>query len=150
MNQILIDTKVLVYAHDVNEPGRQTRAPDILGQLQESAYGRLSVQSLAEFFSVATRKLIPAITASAAGSQVELLIRTFSVLHLTPAIVLEATRGVRDHDLEYWDAQIWAMAKLNQIPLVFSEDFRVGQSIEGIRFVNPFAPDFSIDRWVSL
>jgi predicted nucleic acid-binding protein len=62
--------------------------------------------------------------------------------------VLEAVRGVRDHQLAYWDAQIWATARLNQVPLVLSEDFSNGAVIEGVRFVNPFASDFDLDVWL--
>ena len=29
-------------------------------------------------------------------------------------IVLEALRGVRDHQISYYDAQIWASARLNR------------------------------------
>jgi predicted nucleic acid-binding protein len=62
-------------------------------------------------------------------------------------IVLEATRGMRDHKLSYYDAQIWACARLNQVPVIFTEDFQDGQTLEGIRFVNPFAGNFVIDEW---
>jgi tryptophan synthase beta chain len=40
-------------------------------------------------------------------------------------------RGARDHKLSYFDAQLWACAKLNQIPEIFSEDFQDGQILEG-------------------
>jgi len=69
------------------------------------------------------------------------------VLPLTEQVALEATRGVRDHHLSYYDAQIWAAARLNQIPVIFSEDFQDGVMLEGIRFVNPFAPRFDLERW---
>lgn len=64
-------------------------------------------------------------------------------------IVLEAARGVRDPRFSFWDAQIWATARLNQISVVFSEDFKPGQITEGVRFVNPFAADFQIETWLS-
>jgi len=63
------------------------------------------------------------------------------VKEITPFVVLEAARGVRDYQFSYWDAQVWAVAKLNQIPVIYSEDFNVGAEIEGIRFLNPLADD---------
>lgn len=147
MNKILIDTNVLLYAYDQNESVRQARALDVLRRLEETASGCLSVQCLAEFFSVSTRKLIPPLTAADAAEQVELFTRTYPVFDLTQSIVLEAMRGVRDHQLAYWDAQLWATAKLNQVPTLFSEDFGAGQSLEGVRFVDPFAPNFAIENW---
>jgi predicted nucleic acid-binding protein len=52
-----------------------------------------------------------------------------------------------DHSLAYYDAQIWATARLNQIPLIFSEDFQDGQTLEGVRFVNPFSAQFELRDW---
>ena len=77
----------------------------------------------------------------------EELARAFLVLDVTPLIVLEAARGVRDHMLAYYDAQIWATARLNQIPTIFSEDFNTGAILEGVRFVNPFSADFVLETW---
>lgn len=61
-------------------------------------------------------------------------------------MTLEAVRGVRTYKMAYWDAQIWASARLHQIPLIFTEDFNVGAVIEGVRFVNPFEEGFNLDR----
>ena len=147
MASILIDTNVLVYAHDPNEPARQEQALRTLGRLEETAAGQLSVQCLAEFFSIATHKLQPPLTPREALMQIELLSEAFPVLDLTTAIVLEAARGVRDHQLSYYDAQLWATAKLYQLPIIFSQDFASGSVLEGVRFTNPFAPEFVLDAW---
>jgi len=61
--------------------------------------------------------------------------------------VLTATRGVRDHVLSYYDAQIWATALLNQVPVIFSEDFNSGATLEGVRLINPFAAQFKLADW---
>jgi predicted nucleic acid-binding protein len=66
------------------------------------------------------------------------------VVALTPPVVLEAARGSRDFQLSYWDAQLWATARMNQIGVVLSEDFQDGRVIEGVRFVNPFSTSFDL------
>ena len=121
---------------------------EVLDQLELMGLGRLSVQNLAEFFSVSTRKLSPPLSPNEALKQVNLLTRVWPVFDLTPLIVLEASRGVRDYQMSYYDAQIWATARLNQIPIIFSEDFNVGATLEGVQFINPFAPEFVLDNWV--
>jgi predicted nucleic acid-binding protein len=73
--------------------------------------------------------------------------RLWPVFDLSQQIVLEAVRGMRDHLLSYYDAQVWAAARLNQVPTVFSEDFQDGMTLEGVKFVNPFAPGFDINQW---
>ncbi len=148
MPLILMDTNLLVYLYDQKHPERQAQSQRVLEQLELSRNGRLSVQSLAEFFSVATRKLSPNLTAAEALHQIDLFLRLWPVFDLTPMVVLEAGRGVRDHHLSYYDAQIWAAARLNQVPFVFSEDFQDGRVLEGVRFVNPFTPGFVLESWL--
>ena len=148
MPPTLIDTNVLLYLYDQSQPVRQERAQQVLDQLELSQSGRLSVQCLSEFFSVATHKLSPSLTPDQALHQISLFARLWPVYDLTSMIVLEAGRGVRDHQLSYYDAQIWAIARLNQVPTIFSEDFSDGAVLEGVRFVNPFSPDFRLETWL--
>ncbi len=148
MPPILVDTNVLLYTFDQNDLEKQERSIQVLRQLEATETGRLSVQSLAEFFSAATRKLRPPLIPADAFVQVERFSLAFQILELTSHIVLEAARGVRDHHLSYFDAQIWATARLNQIPVLFSEDFTSSLTLEGVRFVNPFAADFVVEAWV--
>jgi predicted nucleic acid-binding protein len=147
MAAVLVDTNLLFYAHDPSDPAKQTRAIDILAHLHSTGIGRLSTQTLAEFFAAATRGKKPLLTARKAAQQVENLASSWIVLDVTSLIVIEAVRGVRIHKFAYWDSQIWATARLNQIPTVFTEDFNVGSTIEGVRFVNPLASDFQIVDW---
>jgi predicted nucleic acid-binding protein len=148
MPPILIDTNLLIYLYDPNQPDKQKQSELVLEQLELTRSGRLSVQALAEFFSVATRKLSPSLTSAQALGQVTLFTRLWPVFDLTPMIVIEAGRGVRDHKLSYYDAQVWATARLNQLTVVFSEDFRDGSILEGVRFVNPFSPKFLLEKWL--
>jgi predicted nucleic acid-binding protein len=148
MAGILIDTNVLVYVYDARDAARQKRAADTLLRLAEAGAGRLSAQCLAEFFSVTTRTRQPLLSRTEAVLQLEHWMRAFPVYDVTEQIVLEAGRGARDHNLPYYDAQIWAAARLNQLAAVFSEDFQDGLILEGVRFANPFAAWFEIGEWV--
>ena len=148
MPPILIDTNLLIYLYDPNQPDKQKQSEHVLEQLELTRSGRLSVQVLAEFFSVATRKLSPSLTSTEALEQITFFTRLWPVFDLTPMIVMEAGRGVRDHKLSYYDAQVWATARLNQLSVVFSEDFRDGSILEGVRFVNPFSPKFLLEKWL--
>ena len=42
----------------------------------------------------------------------------FPLLPLTGPVVLEALRGVGEHMLSYYEAQIWAVARLGQVGVV--------------------------------
>ncbi len=147
MPPVLIDTNLLVYLYDTQSPAKAAQAWRVLEYLETSRSGRLSVQNLAEFIHVSTRKLDPPLSRAEALAQASLFTRMWPVFDLTPLIVLEAARGSRDHGLPYYDAQIWASARLNQVTVVFSEDFNDGQVLEGVRFVNPFSSDFQLEAW---
>ena len=147
MPPILIDTNLLVYLYDTGSPRKAAVARRVLDRLELTRSGRLSVQSLTEFIHVSTRKIDPPISRDEALTQATLFARMWPIFGLTPLIVLEAARGARDHGLPYYDAQIWASARLNQVTILFSEDFSDGQLLEGVRFVNPFSPHFQVEDW---
>jgi len=140
--KFLVDTNVLVYAYDNADLLKQEKAFVILDELSGSGKGALSVQILAEFVVTVTRKIAMPLDFTEAQRSVENYLRSWPVLDLTGFIVLEAVRGVRQYQFSYWDAQVWATARLNQIPAVLSEDFASGRNIEGVAFVNPFDVDF--------
>lgn len=144
----LIDTNLLVYLFDPADQAKQDRAREVLDELHLNQAGRLSVQCLAEFFNVTTRGSEPLMTPAKALQQVERFQGLYPVFPLTVPIILEAGRGVRDHQLAYYDAQLWAAAHLNQMTLLLSEDFQSGRVLEGVRFVNPFADDFRLTDWL--
>lgn len=147
MPPALIDTNILIYASDPREPIRQAQAIRLLRRLDETRTGRLCVQALAEFFHASTRPARSLYTRAQAALQLERLMQTYPVFDLTPLVVWEAARGARDYQLAYYDAQIWAVARLNQVRVVFSEDFQPGQVLEGVQFINPFEAGFDVAGW---
>ncbi|MGH7278619.1 MAG: PIN domain-containing protein [Candidatus Rokuibacteriota bacterium] len=140
----LIDSNVLVYTVDPASRDKQAHAAHLLDVLEPVGRGVLSTQVLGEFFRVATEKLAHPLTALEACLALERLASTWPVLSITPPVVLEAARGVRNHRMAYWDAQIWATARLNQVEIVLSEDFQDGGVLDGVRFMNPFAASFDL------
>jgi predicted nucleic acid-binding protein len=145
MMSILVDTNLLVYAYDPRDVAKNAQAQHLLKVLRHHKRGVLSVQTLAEFMRAAQKLAIPAQTAR---GYVQAFAASWTILNLTPQVVLEAARGVSDHSLAYYDAQIWAVARLNQIGVIFSEDFNNGATLEGVRFINPFAAGFVVEHWV--
>lgn len=144
MAQILIDTNVLIYAYDRSEPVKQRQALAVLDELAHTHNGTVTMQVLAEFCAVALRKLTATLTPAQVETRVAHFAEIFAVLPVTVPVLQMGLRGVREYGLSFWDAQIWAAARLHGIPLVLSEDFNVGTTLEGVRFENPFAADFSL------
>jgi predicted nucleic acid-binding protein len=149
MTEILIDTNVLVYAHDLASEKKRAQAIHLVNELQQARLGCLSIQCISEFFNTVTRNNRQILALDEAVEQTQVLINSFPVFPLTSMVVLDAILGSKKYHIAYYDAQIWACAHLNQISLVFSEDFSDGQIIEGVRFVNPFTETFELEKWIA-
>ena len=145
MINMMIDTNLLVYVYDLSEPERRRRAIDVLQYLFDNKSGALSAQVLSEFYNTVTRKLRPPLTPVQAEAQLQALVRVWPVFPVTAQVVFEAVRGVREYQFSFWDAQIWAAARLNRVSTVLSEDFNPGAVIEGVQFVDPFADGFRLE-----
>lgn len=145
--RIFLDTNILVYAYDRSEPEKQQRAIRVLDALGVQERGAISAQVLAEFFIAITRKIAAPLTVEEGYERVQNHLRLWTVLDLTGPVVLEAIRGVREHQFLFWDGMIWATARLNQIPVIFTEDFPDREVVEGVRFVNPFSEEFRLEDW---
>jgi predicted nucleic acid-binding protein len=143
-----VDTNVLVYAYDRSEPLKQQQAMVVLDHLVTKNAGVISTQVMAEFFVAVTRKIAVPLSVDEGYRRLANYWQAWTVIDLTGLVVLEAARGVRDHQFSFWDAQIWATARLNQIPVVFSEDFSTGTVVEGVRFVDPLVEAFQLEEWV--
>jgi predicted nucleic acid-binding protein len=145
---ILVDTNVLVYLYDEASPFKQIQARLALGAFAEAGRAVVTTQVLSEFFYTIATRLRPRMSPANALAELERHARIWTVLEVTSAAILTGARAVRDHKLNFWDAQLWATARLNGVRAILSEDFNSGGSLEGVRFVNPFAPGFNASDWL--
>lgn len=140
----LLDTNVLVYSYDPTDGEKRTRAIDVLETLGLSPEAYLSTQVLGEFYVTVTRKIPSPLSVTDASLRIQNYVEAWNVCDVTVSIVSEAVRGAHAHQLAYYDALIWATARLNQITSVITEDGQHNRLIEGIRYLNPFDPDFDL------
>jgi predicted nucleic acid-binding protein len=141
---VLIDTNVLVYAVDVAERDKSRRAAEVLARLSRSGRGYVSVQSIGEFVRVTTDARRRLLTLPEAVEQVDRLLRMWWMLDVTPPVAAMAVRAVRDRGVGYWDAQIWATARVNAIGSILTEDGPDDGVVDGVRYLNPFASGFDL------
>lgn len=146
----LVDTNVLVYAFDDDEHDKRLRALEVLDSLVAGARGAVSAQVLGEFYSVLSRRFGHRMTSAMVADHARDWSRALTTHDTSVAVVLEALRATVRYQMPYYDAQIWAVARVNRIPLVLSEDFADGAVIEGVRFANPFAEGFDLDAVIEV
>lgn len=142
VEQVLLDTNVLVYARDRSESQKGPFAQRLLHDLFSAGRPILSTQVLSEFFWAVTRKIPLPLTVDEAIAETRRLIVLTSVVPLTAALIDEALEAVSTHGMPLWDAQILAAALIHGASVVLSEDFQHRRRIGGVTFLNPFADDF--------
>jgi len=132
---ITLDTNILVYAIDIDAGERHERAIDIIEQVRFLDCV-LTLQALSEFFTVATRKnKMPLEEAIAQLNDWQAI---FPTIFATPTTLAKAVKAVKNHQLSFWDAMLWATAHDANVTLLLTEDFQNGQLLEGVKFINPF------------
>jgi predicted nucleic acid-binding protein len=138
----LVDTNVLVYAYDNADAAKQQRAIEVLSRLVTRRNGAISAQIMGEFFIASTRRIAVPLSQAEAERSLVNYARSWLICDLTAATVLEAVAIAQRRSISYWDALIWATAKLNGVANILSEDFSDGLLLEGVRILNPFHAAF--------
>jgi predicted nucleic acid-binding protein len=111
--RVLLDTNILVYIYDPLNTAKQERAIALTDQLIRSGKAVISTQVLGEFFIATTRTRRSLLTPAEALVRMRNYLAACYVVDITRLISLEAIRGVETHHFGFWDAQIWATARLN-------------------------------------
>lgn len=128
----------MIYSVDRDAGDRHNSAAKLVERLVRGGNCVQTLQSLSEFFNVATRKI--GLDAAAAA---EVVARWQAAVPIEPASgddLRNAMRAVREHGLSFWDALLWATVRRAGVALLISEDFQDRRIIEGVQILNPFAP----------
>jgi predicted nucleic acid-binding protein len=133
---ISFDTNVLIYAVDRDEGLRHEQAAALLELAMRSGNCLQPLQSFSEFYNVLTRKI--RVAAERAEAFITAWRGIFAVEAATIADLDHAMRAVREHQLSFWDALLWATVRRAGVAVLVSEDFQDGRVIEGVRIANPF------------
>ncbi|MCF7983802.1 MAG: PIN domain-containing protein [Thiohalocapsa sp.] len=130
-----LDTNILVYLFDADEPEKQARARELLRQGAEI---RLSTQVLQEFYVATTRKLAKPLPPEQARRVVEDL-GVFPISRVSHHLVLSAIDRSVASQVSFWDGLIIETAIADGARRLVSEDLQDGWEIERMRVWNPFA-----------
>ena len=131
-----VDTNILIYADASDEQVKQRAALALIKQLYDSACGVLSTQVLQEYCYVALKKL--RLPVQHIRDQLDLY-EQFEVVQVTPSIIRAGLELRQTHSVGFYNVIIIASAQIAGCSVLFSEDLNTGETIAGVRIVNPFA-----------
>ena len=138
MTLVFVDTKVLIYAEDGAEAGKQHGALAWIERLWRARSGRLSTQVLNEFYVNVTRRLKPAMPQGDARARVRRYAAGWNPWQIDHATVETAWAMEARHGLQYWDCLVLAAAQHSGCTLVLSEDMQHEGRYGAVQVINPF------------
>ena len=134
----VVDTNVLVTL-DRREPEKRERAREVLRRVGGAGTAAPGAGPLR--FPDACRKLRPGQPEGTAGGRAP---------HARlPGLAAHRPRGARSPagrqgaHASYYDAQIWAVARLGRVAVVLSEDFNPGAVLDGVSFTGSIQFDLA-------
>jgi predicted nucleic acid-binding protein len=133
---ICFDTSIFGYAIDATAGRRHVTARELVENALRSGETVLILQTLAEFYTMATRKL--GTSPDDACSFLAGLRVVLPVYSATEPDLDKAMAGTQRHGLSFWDAMLWATADRIGVQYLLSEDFQDGRVLGGVTFVDPF------------
>ncbi len=135
MSLAFFDTNILVYSEDARIPDKQRRATHLVEEHWLADTAVISSQVLQEYFSTVTKKLNAPL--ERAQRRLEIFasakVVRFEIHDLVAAIELH-----RLTKISFWDALILHAARISGATVLYSEDFKHGTTLAGVRVVNPF------------
>ena len=147
MTRFSLDANVLVYAADLAAGERHERALDIL----DRAVRRdcvLTLQALAEFFHVTTRKSMAA--RAEAAAQLRDWTTEFPTISADSGALWTALEFTAHGRFGWWDALLLATAERHGCNFVLSENMQDGARFGGVTILDPFVGDQLPERVAAL
>lgn len=138
---VLIDSNILTYVFDADEPDKQRVCRELIGDCwnRKRKYA-VSVQNLSEFYVVVTSKIKNPIPKKIASEFVSSIVKfhNWKVINFDADTVLSAIEINIEYGIHYWDAVLAATMKEHGIFSIYTEDQHFSK-IPWLIALNPMA-----------
>jgi predicted nucleic acid-binding protein len=131
----VVDTNILIYAHDTRYPDKQVIAESLIRTLTD---GVLLWQVACEYIAASRKLAVLGFSPDKAWQDVHRLQRLWATQLPTWEVLHRAEDLMNNYSLSSWDALIIAACLESGVTRLYSEDFDVSAQSEGLEIVNPF------------
>lgn len=141
--RVFVDTNILVYSRDKSEAAKQAIALQWLTVLWQQRSGRISFQTLNEFYVTVTQRLKPGLTREEAQADIRNLL-LWNPIAVDSTVMENAWLIQERQRFSWWDSLILSAAQIQDCTFILSEDMQHGQQIGNLTIINPFLADISV------
>ena len=136
--EFFLDTNVLVYTFDRQEPDKQARSRRLVERALGTGDGVVSSQVVQEFLNVALRKFERPLSEDQALRYLREVLDPLCLVFPSTSLYETAVTLCRRWRFSFYDSLIVAAALESKCNVLYSEDFQDGQEVESLTIVNPF------------
>lgn len=135
-DKFFIDTNILVYAHDAENPQKQQKAQSVIFEGIRLEKAVISTQVISEFYVIITQKVKSPLPRSKAKEEIKHL-SILEMVEIDLPMIFQAFHYQDEWKISYWDALILASAGRAQCQKILSEDFKDQHRYGDIVVENP-------------
>ena len=136
-NKVLVDTNILVYAHDLDSE-KNLVAAETLKKILASREAVLSIQNLAEFCRVSLEKT----TKTAASDVMKKIVRDLSnsskIIYYDAYVIESALEIKEKYELHFFDSLLAAAMLQENVKTIMTENEKDFKKISWLKVINPF------------
>jgi predicted nucleic acid-binding protein len=134
VDKVFIDTNILVYTIDDDNPGKKEKARRTINDIIENDIPVISTQVLQEFYYTSTAKLkVDKLTAKGIVHNLQ----NMEIVQVDLNIIEQAIDISILSQISFWDGLIIASAESANCETLLSEDLNDGQVIREVKITNP-------------
>lgn len=135
MPKVFLDTNILAYACDADQPAKRDKARALLKAVSANMPPCVSTQVMQEFFVTVTRKM------GVDPLQAKRIIHSLRYMETVLIDMDDINRAIDGSliwQVSLWDALILTSARKAHCTVLYSEDLSDDQVYDTVRVVNPF------------
>lgn len=140
---VFVDANVLIYSEDGRDPAKQQASLHWIDALWQRQRGRLSTQTLGEFYVNVTRKIRPGLPPGEARAKVRRY-AAWQPWQVDPSTIESAWAVESRYGLHFWDSLVVAAAQHLGCRYLLSEDLSHGMHYGSVQVISPFRSDVGL------
>jgi predicted nucleic acid-binding protein len=138
MSVNFLDSNIILYSIDSGSKAKQKTAKSLVTDALKNRASLISFQVVQETLNIAQRKFEVPITDQDAQSLLQSVLMPLMKVLPSESLYLEALRIRNRYKFSFYDSLIISAALSQNCTRLYTEDMQNGQTIEGLKIVNPF------------
>jgi predicted nucleic acid-binding protein len=138
MSVNFLDSNIILYSIDSGSKAKQKTAKSLVTDALKNRASLISFQVVQETLNIAQRKFEVPITDQDAQSLLQSVLMPLMKVLPSESLYLEALRIRNRYKFGFYDSLIISAALSQNCTRLYTEDMQNGQTIEGLKIVNPF------------